>query len=238
MPDRPFADPDAFKGRFGWSGRRVILTFGLLAPGKGIETMIEAMPAVVARHPDAFYVVLGATHPNRSRTRPALSRPAEGAGARSGRRAQRRLHRRLRRSRRLLIDYLQAVDIDAMLYLNPAQITSGTLSYAVGVGKAVISSTPYVHATEILADGHRVLVDFRVLGGLCARDQSSARQRAQHHRLVERAYARGRTMTWPRVVEFPPWKRSPPVSGGKAATPPQLAPAARVLPADRRWSSG
>ncbi|PND65454.1 hypothetical protein, partial [Escherichia coli] len=64
VPDREFADPDSFKPRFGWEGRKIILTFGLLAPGKGIETVIEAMPEVVGQHPDAMYVVLGATHPN------------------------------------------------------------------------------------------------------------------------------------------------------------------------------
>ncbi len=64
VPDRALVDPDSMKPRFGWEGRKVVLTFGLLAPNKGIETMIAAMPAVVAAHPDALYVVLGATHPN------------------------------------------------------------------------------------------------------------------------------------------------------------------------------
>jgi len=99
-----------------------------------------------------------------------------------------------------LIDYLQAADIYATPYNNPAQITSGTLSYAVGVGKAVVS-TPYVHATEILADGHGVLVDFGDSGAFAReidRLLSSSRDR---RRLQERAYARGRTMIWPRLAE-------------------------------------
>ena len=99
VPDRPFVEPDSLKHRFGWTGHRVILTFGLLAPGKGIETMIEAMPAVVEKHPDAMYVVLGATHPQSGRARRrAVSRFAEGAGRPAGRGRERRVHRRLRRA--------------------------------------------------------------------------------------------------------------------------------------------
>lgn len=200
VPDRPFAEPDAFKARFGWDGKRVILTFGLLAPGKGIETIVEAMPAVVEKNPDAMYIVLGATHPNLV--------AHEGEKYRDSLKA---------RAAKLgvgdnvafidafvdhddLIDYLQAADIYATPYLNPAQITSGTLSYAVGVGKAVIS-TPYVHATEILADGHGVLVDFRDSAAFAREINNLLGSARNLGRLSSRAYARGRTMIWPRVVE-------------------------------------
>lgn len=200
VPDRDFADPDTFKARFGWKGKRVILTFGLLAPGKGIETIITAMPTVVARHPDAVYVVLGATHPNLV--------AHEGEKYRDGLKAQ---ARELGVGANVafidafvehndLIDYLQAADIYATPYLNPAQITSGTLSYAVGVGKAVVS-TPYVHATEILADGHGVLVDFRDAEAFAREINDLLGSERNITRLSERAYARGRTMIWPRVVE-------------------------------------
>ncbi|WP_298670798.1 glycosyltransferase family 4 protein [uncultured Sphingomonas sp.] len=200
VPDRALADPAVFKPRFGWEGRKVVLTFGLLAPGKGIETVIEAMPQIVAQHPDALYVVLGATHPNLV--------AHEGEKYRDSLKA-------LVRAKAVeesvsfidafveydeLIDYLQAADLYVTPYLNPAQITSGTLSYAVGVGKAVIS-TPYVHATEILADGHGVLVDFRdsvAFGREISRLLGDDEGRA---RLSERAYARGRTMIWPRLAE-------------------------------------
>ncbi|KAK0358937.1 hypothetical protein LTR94_033318, partial [Friedmanniomyces endolithicus] len=130
VPDRPFVEPDSLKHRFGWTGHRVILTFGLLAPGKGIETMIEAMPAVVEKHPDAMYVVLGATHPNLvahegERYRDSLKEQADrlGVGANVAFIDAFVEHDDL-------IDYLQAADIYATPYLNPAQITSGTLSYA------------------------------------------------------------------------------------------------------------
>ena len=200
VPDRALVEPDTLKPRFGWAGREVILTFGLLAPNKGIETMIEAMPAIAARHPDVLYVVLGSTHPNLV--------AHEGEAYRDRLKA---LAADLGVARNVafldqffehdeLIDYIQAADIYATPYTNPAQITSGTLSYAIGVGKAVIS-TPYVHATEILADGHGVLVDFGDVAAFAReidRLLSSDRDRG---RLMQRAYERGRTMIWPRLAE-------------------------------------
>ena len=230
VPDRPFADPDSFKGRFGWQGKRVILTFGLLAPGKGIETIIEAMPAVVEKHPDAVYVVLGATHPNlvahegeAYRDRLKALAEARGVGGNVAFIDAFVDHDDL-------IDYLQAADIYATPYLNPAQITSGTLSYAVGVGKAVIS-TPYVHATEILADGHGVLVDFKDATAFAREIDSLLGSERNLKGLSNRAYARGRTMIWPRVVE----EAMEQIAAGVAVTPKRIAsaPAAtRVLPVD------
>ena len=200
VPDRPLTDPAEHKPRFGWAGREVILTFGLLAPNKGIETMIAAMPEIVAKHPRALYVVLGATHPNliahegeayRDRLKALANEKGVGAQVQF-------IDAFVEHDE--LIDYLQAADIYATPYTNPAQITSGTLSYAVGVGKAVVS-TPYVHATEILADGHGVLVDFGDAGGFAreiARLLTDGSARAD---LSARAYARGRTMLWSRLAE-------------------------------------
>ena len=200
VPDRPLVDPDTLKPRFGWAGREVVLTFGLLAPNKGIETMIEALPAVVGRHPDLLYVVLGSTHPNlvahegeAYRDRLKALAASLGVAANVAFVDEFFEHDQL-------IEYLQAADIYATPYNNPAQITSGTLSYAIGVGKAVIS-TPYVHATEILADGHGVLVDFGDVAAFAReldRLLSSDRDRG---RLMTRAYERGRTMIWPRLAE-------------------------------------
>ena len=200
VPERPFVDPETLKPQFGWQGRDVVLTFGLLAPSKGIETMIEALPAVAERHPNLLYVVLGATHPNlvahegeayRDRLKALATQLGVGDNVAF-------IDGFVEHDE--LIDYLQAADIYATPYLNPAQITSGTLSYAIGVGKAVVS-TPYVHATEILADGHGVLVDFKDVAAFAReidRLLSSARDRT---RLAQRAYDRGRTMIWPRLAE-------------------------------------
>ncbi|MES1973711.1 MAG: glycosyltransferase family 4 protein [Pseudomonadota bacterium] len=201
VPDRPFVDPDSLKARFGWEGRKTLLTFGLLAPNKGIETMIDAMPAIVAEHPDVLYAVLGATHPNLvahegEAYRDRLKALAEARGVADH---VEFIDAFLEHDE--LIDYLQAADVYVTPYSNPAQITSGTLSYAVGVGKAVVS-TPYVHATEILGEGHGVLVDFgdsaafaREINALLGSDRNRIK-------LSERAYARGRTMIWPRLAEL------------------------------------
>ena len=225
VPDRDFVDPESLKARFGWQGRKALLTFGLLAPNKGIETMIDALPAIVAEHPDVLYAVLGATHPNLV--------AHEGEAYRDRLKALAEEHGVAGHVEFIdaflehddLIDYLQAADIYVTPYNNPAQITSGTLSYAVGVGKAVVS-TPYVHATEILADGHGVLVDFgdsaafaREINGLLGSDRNRIN-------LSERAYARGRTMIWPRLAE---------VAMGEivemvATKPRRLAPKVRLTP--------
>lgn len=200
VPDRALADPDQFKPAFGWEGRDVVLTFGLLAPNKGIETIIAAMPEVVEADPRALYVVLGATHPNLvahegEAYRDRLKALAEEKGVAE--------HVRFIDAfvdYDDLIDYLQAADIYATPYTNPAQITSGTLSYAVGVGKAVIS-TPYVHATEILDDGHGVIVDFGDSAAFAREIRTLLSDKQARTQLSARAYARGRTMIWPRLVE-------------------------------------
>lgn len=200
VPDRDFIDPDAAKPRFGWEGRRVIFTFGLLAQNKGIETIIAAMPAIVAREPRAHYVVLGATHPNLvahegEAYRERLIAQAAALGV-----ADRVELIDGFADEPALLDYLQAADVYATPYHNPAQITSGTLSFAVSMGKPVVS-TPYVHATEILDDGHGILVDFRdsegfaeSIGALLADDEARLS-------LARRAYSRGRTMLWPCLAE-------------------------------------
>ena len=200
VPDREFVEPASLKPRFHWEGRKVILTFGLLAPNKSIETLIEAMPAVVAKNPEAMYVVLGATHPNLVAHEGEAYRDRLKALAATLGVADNVTFIDAFVDHDDLIDYLQAADVYATPYSNPAQITSGTLSYAVGVGKPVVS-TPYVHATEILADGHGVLVDFgdsaafaRELNALLGNDRN-------RNQLAQRAYARGRTMIWPALAE-------------------------------------
>jgi glycosyltransferase involved in cell wall biosynthesis len=230
VPDRDFVNPDDLKPRFGWTGRRVILTFGLLAPDKGIETIIEAMPAVVAKHPEAVYVVLGATHPNLvahegERYRDSLKAQAEALGV-----GAQVVFIDAFVEHNDLIDYLQAADIYATPYLNPAQVTSGTLSYAVGVGKAVVA-TPYVHATEILADGHGVLVDFRDAASFAREINDLLGSERNLSRLSARAYERGRTMIWPRVAE----SAMDVMTASVAARPLRLPSAhasAKVLPPD------
>ena len=160
IPDVPFLDPDPCKSKLGVKDKTVILTFGLLSPGKGIEFMIDALPDIVGLHPGVLYYVVGATHPH--------------CKAESGEDYRLSLHRRAKElgvgdnvvfhdrflERDELIEIIRAADIYVTPYLNEAQVVSGTLAYAVGAGKAVVS-TPYWHAQEMLADGRGRLVPFR-----------------------------------------------------------------------------
>ncbi|HEU0310181.1 MAG TPA: glycosyltransferase family 4 protein [Sphingomicrobium sp.] len=200
VPDRPLRAPDVLKPKFGWQGRKVLMTFGLLAPSKGIRHMIEAMPAIVRAHPNVFYEVVGATHPNLVRKegeehRRSLMNLARELGV--GEHVQ-FVDRFVEQEE--LLDMLQAADIYVTPYLNMAQATSGTLSYAVAAGKPVVS-TPYVHAREILADGHGVLVAPSDAGSLASAVLDLLDDHEKRRTLGRAAYERGRTMLWPHVVE-------------------------------------
>jgi glycosyltransferase involved in cell wall biosynthesis len=225
VPDRSLADPAEHKPRFGWEGRDVILTFGLLAPNKGIESMIAAMPEIVASHPSALYVVLGATHPNLVAHEGEAYRDRLKALASEKGVAEQVQFIDAFVEYDELIDYLQAADIYATPYTNPAQITSGTLSYAVGVGKAVIS-TPYVHATEILADGHGVLVGFEDVEGFAREITRLLGDGSARAELSARAYARGRTMLWSCLAE----KAVAQIGGALTSKPRRLGKPAAELP--------
>jgi glycosyltransferase involved in cell wall biosynthesis len=200
VPDRPLAEPDAVKPQFGFTGRKVLLTFGLLSPNKGIETMIRAMPAIVAAEPRALYVVLGATHPHLvahegEAYRERLMALADELGV-SG-------HVRFVdgfMEQEMLLDYLEAADIYVTPYLNEAQITSGTLSYAIGLGKPVVS-TPYWHALELLADGVGTLVGFGDSDGFAAAITRLLVSETALHEMRERAWNIGRSMTWGKLAE-------------------------------------
>jgi glycosyltransferase involved in cell wall biosynthesis len=200
VPDRQLADPEQVKPRFGFAGRRVLMTFGLLSPNKGIETMIRAMPRIVAADPLALYVVLGATHPHLVAHEGEAYRESLIALA-----AELGVSDHVRfvdgfMEQQMLLDYLEAADVYVTPYLNEAQITSGTLSYAVGLGKPVVS-TPYWHASELLADGVGSLVDFGDSDGfadaICA-ILSSDTKMAEMRR---RAWQIGRSMTWEQLAQ-------------------------------------
>jgi hypothetical protein len=199
-PDRPLVDPDAIKPRFGWQGRKVVLTFGLVGPGKGIETLIAALPAIVAAEPSTLYVLVGATHPNLvahegEAYRDRLKAQAAELGVENNIAFVNRFV-----EQEELLDYLQAADLYVTPYVNPAQVTSGTLAYAVAVGKAVVS-TPYVHAREILAGDRGRLVPFGDSEALAAAVAALLADDAERRRLSQRAYAHGRETIWPRLAE-------------------------------------
>jgi glycosyltransferase involved in cell wall biosynthesis len=199
IPDMPFVDSSFYKAQFGVDGRMVLLTFGLLGPGKGIEYVIEALPEIVKRHPNAVYLILGATHPHLvaregESYRLGLERLAEDRGVKENVIFYNRYV-----SLDDLKEFIGATDIYITPYLNEAQITSGTLAYVFGAGKAVVS-TPYWHAQELLADGCGTLVPFRdpqaIAEGVCGFLDDPVRLR----KVREKAYELGREMIWPAVA--------------------------------------
>jgi glycosyltransferase involved in cell wall biosynthesis len=197
--DVPFVDPSFHKDEFGLEGRSVLLTFGLLGPGKGIEHAIEALPAIVERHPDTVYIILGATHPTLKRRegevyRMRLQQLARDRGV-EGNVIFHNCFVDLER----LTEFLGAADLYITPYQNMAQAVSGTLAYAAGAGKAIVS-TPYDHAAELLADDHGVLVPVRDPDALARAVNELLDDPVRRDAMRKRAYLRGRTMTWSRVA--------------------------------------
>jgi len=195
-PDRPFGREAGFKRRLGLEGRNVLMTFGLLGPGKGLERVIEALPAIVARHPATVYRIVGATHPNLVASEGESYRESLKALSRTLGVEDHVLWENRFLDTNELLDQLEACDIYLTPYANLQQSTSGTLSYAVALGKAVVS-TPYVHARELLADGVGVLIEpgcaETVAKAVCGLLDDRAELAAVKHR----AYAKGRTTIWP-----------------------------------------
>ncbi len=187
------------KDRLGVEEKTVILTFGLLSPDKGIEYVIDALPGILARYPDTVYIVLGATHPHVKAMHGEMYRiMLENRAQKLGVDSSVIFHNRFV-SLAELTEFLAAADIYVTPSLNPEQITSGTLAYALGAGKAVIS-TPYVYARELLAEGRGILVPFRdaqsIAGALIDVLDDDAKRLA----MGERASAYGRSMMWPAVA--------------------------------------
>jgi glycosyltransferase involved in cell wall biosynthesis len=201
IPDVPYAeDPSPFKEALGVAGRRTLLTFGLLSPNKGIEHVIRALPEVVQEVPDLLYLIVGATHPNLVRERGEEYRESLQKLARElGVEQHVQFHNKFLALNELT-QYIQAADVYITPYLNPAQITSGTLAYCFGCGKAVVS-TPYWHAEELLADDRGVLIPFADSGTTAQALRNLFRDDAHREHLRRQAYALGREMIWARVAE-------------------------------------
>lgn len=198
VPDLPLIDSAIVKPRLGVQGREVILSFGLLGPGKGYELVLDALPEVVADHPDALYVIVGATHPDLvRRDGEAYRRGLEDQVRRLGLGEHVRFVDRFV-GRNELTQWLEAADVFVTPYPNLDQIVSGTLSYAMGAGRAIVSS-PYAYARELLADGRGLLVEpgspaslSKALAAVLADDDLRAR-------LGRRAYEHSREMVWSAV---------------------------------------
>ncbi len=199
IPDMPFVDPNFYKDKFGVEGKCVALTFGLLSPNKGIENMLRAMPAILREVPNFVYIVLGATHPNLirdqgERYRISLERLAKDLGIKPHVSFRNRFV-----AIEELIEFLGMADVYVTPYLNPAQIVSGTLAYAFGCGKAVVS-TPYWYAEELLGDGRGVIVPFGDHDALARGIVELLRDEPRRHAMRKKAYMLGREMVWSNVA--------------------------------------
>src|SRR5437016_6865320 len=195
VPDVQFIDPTFHKDQFGVEGKTMLLTFGLLSPNKGIEYVIEALPAILKEHPKVVYIVLGATHPNLllregESYRLKLERLAEDRGVTGNVIFYNRFV-----TLEELTDFIGAADIYVTPYLNEAQITSGTLAYAFGAGKAVIS-TPYLYAQELLAEERGILVPFRDSNAIAEGVTRLLADPGLMAGMRKRAWKLGREMTW------------------------------------------
>ncbi len=202
VPDVPFRDTDAAKASFGIGQRMVVSTFGLINRGKGLEFAIEAMREVVKRHPEVLYLILGETHPVvRRREGESYRESLQALVAEYGLQYNVKLIDKYLEFDEL-VGYLEATDIYLTPYLNPTQIVSGTLAYAVGCGKAIVS-TPYLYAQELLAHNRGFLCMFRDAKSIADLVGALLDDDALRRATERRAYRFGRQMTWPHVaVEY------------------------------------
>ncbi len=199
VPDLPFIDPNYFKDLFGTEGKSVLLTFGLLSPNKGIENVIRALPAILAKHRDVVYIVSGVTHPHirrheGERYREGLQTLAEELGVSSHLILNNRFV-----SAEELVAHVGAADVYITPYRQEAQIVSGTLAVALGAGKAIIS-TPYWHAKELLAERRGVLVPFDRPDAIAEAVLALLANDAERHAMRKRAYLHSRGTTWPKTA--------------------------------------
>jgi glycosyltransferase involved in cell wall biosynthesis len=199
IPDIPFVDPSFHKDLFGVEGKTVLLSFGLLSANKGIENVIAALPAILAKHPNVVYFIVGATHPHVLRhDGEAYRLSLQWLAQEKGVEGQVIFYNRFV-SLEELVEFIGVTDIYITPYLNPAQIVSGTLAYTVGAGKAVVS-TPYWHAEEMLAEERGALVPFRDSTALAEQVIELLDNEAKRNGMRKRAYLYGREMIWPQVA--------------------------------------
>ncbi|MGD0733604.1 MAG: glycosyltransferase family 4 protein [Terracidiphilus sp.] len=199
VPDIPFMDPNYFKDKFGTEGKSVLLTFGLLSPNKGIENVIRALPAILARYPNVVYLVSGVTHPHIRRSEGERYREElQALAVELGVSENLILNNRFVSSEEL-VEHVGAADIYITPYRQEAQIVSGTLAIALGAGKAIIS-TPYWHAKELLAEKRGVIVPFDRPDAIAEAVLALLGNDAERHAMRKRAYLHSRGTTWEKTA--------------------------------------
>src|SRR5229473_1633195 len=201
IPDVEFVDSTYFKDQFGVEGRVVLLTFGLLSPNKGIEYVLNALPHILVEFPDVVYIVLGATHPNEMREHGEAYRLSLEILAKKNKLEKNVIFCNQFVDPQNLTEFMGAADLYITPYLNAAQITSGTLSFAFGSGKAVVS-TPYWHAADLLADGRGALVPFADSPAMAEQILGLLRDDTRRNAMRTNAYRLGREMIWSNVAQL------------------------------------
>lgn len=199
IPDLAFTDPNFYKDGFGTEGKDVLLTFGLLSPNKGIENVIQALPSILALHPNVVYMVAGATHPHILRRegdkyRLYLQNLARDLGVEAS-----VIFRDRFVTPQEMVELIGAADIYITPYKHKGQVVSGTLAYALSAGKAIIS-TPYLHAIELLDDERGALVPFDNPQAIAAKTIELLDNGTARHAMRKRAYLYARDMVWDRVA--------------------------------------
>src|SRR5712691_1199599 len=195
IPDFPFLETHHAKAEFGFGGKTIILTFGLLSPNKGIEIMLDAMPSIIKSCPNAVYVILGATHPNLVRDQGEAYRDCLTAQVRELGIGDHVVFFNQFVDQATLLNFISMCDVYVTPYLNEAQMTSGTLAYSFGLGRAVVS-TPYWHAKELLSDGRGILVPFGDAEAVSTEIAGLLTNDVRRHAMRKGAYAASRSMTW------------------------------------------
>ena len=201
IPDVGFVDPTFFKDQFGVEGKVVLLTFGLLSPNKGIEYVLNALPEILAEFPNVVYIVLGATHPHELREHGEAYRLSLELLAKKNKLEKSVIFYDRFVDLENLKEFIGAADFYITPYLTEAQITSGTLAYTFGAGKAVIS-TPYWHATELLAGDQGVLVPFANAAAIASAVTALLRDDTRLQAMRKNAYRLGREMVWSNVAQM------------------------------------
>jgi glycosyltransferase involved in cell wall biosynthesis len=201
IPDVGFVDPTYFKDQFGVEGKVVLLTFGLLSPNKGIENVLNALPEILTEFPEVVYIVLGATHPNELREHGEAYRLTLEILAKKNKIDKNVIFYNQFVELENLKEFIGAADLYITPYLNEAQITSGTLAYAFGAGKAVVS-TPYWHAAELLAEDRGALVPFGDANAIAREVMALLRDDTRRHSIRKNAYRIGRDMIWSNVAQM------------------------------------
>jgi glycosyltransferase involved in cell wall biosynthesis len=200
IPDLQFVDPSFYKDLFGVEDKIVLLSFGLLSPNKGIENVIAALPSIIEKYPNVVYMIVGATHPHIIQNEGETYRLSlQWLAHEKGVEGNVVFHNRFV-SLEELVQFIGAADIYITPYLDAAQITSGTLAYTVGAGKAIIS-TPYWYAEEMLDNGRGALVPFSDPKALAEQVIDLLGNESKRHAMRKRAYMFGRDMIWPQVAK-------------------------------------